>query len=170
MFCCKHDYDSYCSLVGRSLTIASFHSYWLCFTQVPNSLNQIFQKCPPYLPISIICYFRAYSICLVFFRIKCLLVIRKLVSKALTNLMAHFIFLDLINLDHCVLLCCAYACALWVEVSRTMYHGDRFRRFIGTLYLVDIMFFCLRIPTVWNKSGTCKIMEFVCMLEKGLGR
>ena len=84
-----------------------------CFTHVSNSLNQIFPKCPPYLPISIICYFRAYSICLVFFRIKCLLVMRKLVSKALTNLMAHFIFLHLINLNHCVLLCCAYACKLY---------------------------------------------------------
>ena len=91
-----------------------------CFTHVSNSLNQIFPMCPPYLPISIICYSRAYSICLVFFLIKCLLVMGKLVSKALTNLMAHFTFLHLINLNHCVIYVAYMLANYKLGVSRTM--------------------------------------------------
>ena len=105
-----------------------------CFTHVSNSLNQIFPKCPPYLPISIICYFRAYSICLVFFRIKCLLVMRKLVSKALTNLMAHFIFLAPNKLEPLCHLCCI-CLHLYVGISRTVLSRGTF----STLHLYFVL-------------------------------
>ena len=94
-------------------------------------LNQnLCHLCPPYLPISIIAIPSKFMF-LSSFRIK--LVMWKLVIKALTNLMAHFTFLHLINLNHCAHLCCVYACALWVEVSRTMYHGECFQHCTGTL-------------------------------------
>mgnify|MGYP007107617057 CR=1 FL=1 len=135
LFCCKHDYDSYCSLVCRSLSIASLHLHWVCALPVlPTPQNQYCQLCPPYLPISIICYFSAYSICLVFFQIKCLSVLRKLVSKALTNLMAHFIFLAPNKLEPLCHLCCI-CLHLYVGISRTMLSWGTF----STLHLYFVL-------------------------------
>src|SRR3954470_2590539 len=73
------------------------YDLYLCF-QLPKT-NIVKRVHHTYLLASLL--FHAYLLCLVFFQIKCLLVMQKLVSKALTNLMAHFIFFHLINLNHC---------------------------------------------------------------------
>jgi hypothetical protein len=76
-----------------------------------------------------------------------MLVMRKLVSKALTNLMAHFIFLYLINLNHCDYLMKIICLEIvsW-ELAQPCFHGARFQH-CSYFYLVDIMFFCLWMPS-----------------------
>jgi hypothetical protein len=67
--------------------------------------------CPPYLPISIFAIPSIFNMLLSIFQIK-FFAMRKLVSKALSNLMAHFTFLHLINLTIVILLWSLYACKL----------------------------------------------------------
>ena len=104
LFVSFNSYACYPALLAKNL-------YWEGILLVhPPSLNQnLCHLCPPYLPISIIAIPSIFML-LSIFQIK--LVMWKLVIKALTNLMAHFTFLHLINLNHCAHLCCVYACAL----------------------------------------------------------
>ena len=95
-------------LVGRSQSFASFHNQVWVPLMHPTPKTKLFQRVHH-------TYLLAYAIPSIFmflstFQIK--LVMRKLVIKALTNLMAHFTFLHLINLNHCIHLCCVYACYL----------------------------------------------------------
>ena len=85
---------------------------------------------------------------------------RKLVSKALTNLMSHLISLPLIDLNHCAIEV-VYACIYSLELAEPCYHGERFQHCTCTLYIVDIVLFCLWMSMVRNKERTCKSMEFV---------
>src|SRR3954471_19841461 len=95
------------------------------------------------------------------FQLKSILLCENLVIKALTNLMAHFIFLHLINLNHCVIYV-VYACTYTLELAEPCCHGERFQHCTCTLYTVDIMLFCLWMSLVCNKRGACKSME-LCM-------
>ena len=96
-------------LVGRSQSFASLHNQvWVPLMHPTPNKTKLFQRVHH-------TYLLAFAIPSIFmflstFRIK--LVMRKLVIKALTNLMTHFIFLHLINLNHCAHRCCVYACTL----------------------------------------------------------
>jgi hypothetical protein len=72
---------------------------------------------------------------------------RKLVSKALTNLMTHFTFLHLINLSHCdnVMKIICLQIVSW-ELAQPCFHGARFQHCTYS-YLVDIMIFYLWMPS-----------------------
>jgi hypothetical protein len=58
--------------------------------------------------------FQVYSSCFYLSSKLKMFAMRKLVSKTLTNLMAYFIFLHIINLNHCEYLIKLYDCKLWV--------------------------------------------------------
>src|SRR4051812_29237478 len=108
----------------------------------PIPLNQnLCHFCPPYLPSAFL-LFQANSQASSTFRIKKYFVMRKLVSKALTNLMAHLIFLPLIDLNHCAMEV-VYACTYTLELAEPCCHGERFQHCTCTLYTVDIVLFCL---------------------------
>jgi hypothetical protein len=78
-------------LVGRSQSFASLHLNWEGILLVhPTPKNQSFPVCPPYLPISNL-LFQVYSSCFYLSSKLNFFVMRKLVSKALTNLMAHLL-------------------------------------------------------------------------------
>jgi hypothetical protein len=77
--------------VGRSQYFASLHLYrvWALLVH-PTPKNQSLPMCPPYLPISIFAIPNIFIMLLSIFQIK-FFVMRNLVSKALTNLMAHLL-------------------------------------------------------------------------------
>src|SRR4051812_26548521 len=81
------------------------------------------------------------------FQLKTILLCENLVIKALTNLMAHFIFVYPNRLEPLCLLCCI-CLHLYVGISRTMLSGERFQYCTCTLYSVDIMLFCLWMSPV----------------------
>src|SRR3954467_9386664 len=109
-------------------------------------------KKPSYSKVStikflcMVCY-TIPSIFLFYLSSKLNLLCKKLVIKALTNLIAHFIFLALINLNHCVI-CVVYACTYTLELAEPCCHGERFQHCTYTLYSVDIMRFCLWMSPV----------------------
>src|SRR3954466_245811 len=100
MFCCKHDYDSYCSLVVAPSLLLAFtcpeYVLYLCFqppkTNIASCVHHTYLLAS--FAISVHIPYVLFSS-----KIKCLSVLRKLVSKALTNLMAHFIFFALNNIE-----------------------------------------------------------------------
>jgi hypothetical protein len=59
----------------------------------PSPKNQVIPMCPPYIPISNLLFQSIFDLLLSILQIELFGVMRKLVSKALTNLMAHFTFL-----------------------------------------------------------------------------
>src|SRR3954467_13429498 len=97
------------------------------------------------------------------FQLKSILLCENLVIKALTNLMAHFIFFAPNKLEPLCHICCI---CLYIGITEPCCHGERFQHCTCTLYTVDIMLFCLWMSPVLNKEGTCKSMEFVsCVRE-----
>jgi hypothetical protein len=77
----------------------------------------------------------------------------KLVSKALTNLMAHFTFLAFNNFDHCgslMLMLCLQVVS-W-KLAHPCHHGASFQH-CTFFRLVDIVIFCLWILAMWFWSG-----------------
>src|SRR4051812_8973200 len=99
------------------------------------------------------------------FQLKTILLCENLVIKALTNLMAHFIFFAPNKLEP-FWRYVVYACTYTLELAEPCCHGERFQYCTCTLYSVDIMLFCLWMSMVWNKEGTCKSMESVfCVRE-----
>jgi hypothetical protein len=115
LFCRKHDYDSYCFLDCRSQSFASLHLYWVwALLMHPTPKNPKFSKSVHHIYLLASFLFQVYSSCFYLsFKLK-MFAMRKLVSKALMNLMAHFIFLHIRNLNHCDYLMKLYACKLWV--------------------------------------------------------
>jgi hypothetical protein len=99
-------------LVGRSQSFSSLHFVLRENTyRASNSQKLSFPMCLPYLPISNL-LFQAHSSCfLSILQIK-LFVMWKLVSKALTNLTAHFTFIAFNKFYIVALLCWHYACKL----------------------------------------------------------
>ena len=98
------------------------------------------------------------------FQLKSILLCENLVIKALTNLMAHFIFLPLINLNQCVIYV-VYACTYKLGISRTVLSRGTLSTLMDT-YPVDIMLFCLRMSSMLNKRGACEFMElYICVRE-----
>jgi hypothetical protein len=85
-------------LVAPSLLLALI-LYWVWALLVhPTPKNQVFQ-CVHHTYLLAICYSKVHLTCFYLsFKLNSFGVMRKLVSKALTNLMAHFIFLILKNL------------------------------------------------------------------------
>src|SRR5215216_5730901 len=82
------------------------------------------------------------------FQLKSILLCENLVIKALTNLMAYFIFFDLMNLNHCDNFV-VYSCTYKLELAELCCHGECFQHCTCTLlYSVDIMFFCLWMSPV----------------------
>src|SRR3954466_128787 len=67
--------------------------------------------------LCMVCY-TIPSIFLFYLSSKLNLLCENLVIKALTNLMAHFIFLPLINLNHCVIYV-VYACTFTLELAES---------------------------------------------------
>jgi hypothetical protein len=157
-------------LVSHFQSFASLHLYWVWALLVhPTPKNPKFAKSVHHIYLLASLLSQVIPHASSSFQIK-MLVMRKLVSKALTNLMAHFIFLHIINLNHCDYLVRLYACQImsW-ELAQPCCHGARFQHCTYS-YLVDIMFFCYGCLVVWNKMETCKLMELVYVLEKRLSR
>jgi hypothetical protein len=78
---------------------------------------------------------------------------RRLVSKALTNLMAHFIFLHIINLNHCdhLMKLWAWQSLSW-EIAHLCCHREHFQH---CTCLISCSF------VVKRKWKHCEFMEFV---------
>src|SRR3954465_13239571 len=108
----------------------------------PFPLKQTFSICVHHIYLVALFLFQENSQASSIFQIKKYFVMSKLVSKALTNLMAHLIFLPLIDLNHC-LIYVVYACTYTLELAEPCCHGERFQHCTCTLYTVDIMLFCL---------------------------
>jgi hypothetical protein len=80
-------------LVAPSLLLALI-LYWVWALLVhPTPKNQVIPMCPPYMPISNLLFQIHLTWFYLSFELNSFGVMRKLVSKALTNLMAHFTFL-----------------------------------------------------------------------------
>jgi hypothetical protein len=118
-------------LVGRSQSFACLHLYWVWALLVhPTPQNQSLPMCPPYLPISIL-LFQVYSSCFY-------------LSSKLKNVLC---FLALNKLDYCdslMSLICLQVVS-W-KLARPCFHGARFQH-CTYFYLVDIMIFCLWMPS-----------------------
>ena len=157
-------------LVGLSQSIASLHLYWVWSLLVhPTPKKPKFcQMCPLYLPNSLLLFQSRFS-ALSSFKPKMLYV--KIVSKALTNLMAHFIFLLIRSLNHCDYLMVYMPVNYELKVGTTMLSWGTLstpRLFlILSWYHVSFVFGCL---PVWNKLVNYESMEFVYVLEKRLSR
>ena len=91
------------------------YEFYSCI-QLPKS--QVFHFCPPYLPISMISIPSKFSALSSFKKNCCMW---KLVSKALTNLMAHFIFLLIRILNHCDYLMIYMPANYELRVSTSMF-------------------------------------------------
>ena len=120
LFCRKHDYDSYYSLFCRSPSLLlAFtcvgYEFYSCI-QLPKS--QVCHLCWLYLPTSMIAIPSKFSP-LSSFKPKSFM--WKLVSKALTNLIAHFIFLLIRSLNHCDYLMRYMPVNYELRVSTTMF-------------------------------------------------
>src|SRR3954470_24770439 len=81
------------------------------------------------------------------FQLKSILLCENLVIKALKNLMTHLYLFPLINLNHCVIYV-VYACTYTLELAEPCFHGEDFQYCTCTLYIVDIMLFCLWMSPV----------------------
>ena len=131
--------------------------------------NQSFAKSVHYIYLIACCYSKARFLLYLLSNQKCFM--SKIVSKALTNLMAHFIFLLIRSLNHCDYLMMYMPANYELKVRRTMCHGERFQHrilfVILSWYHVSFVFGCL---PVWNKLVIYESMEFVYVLEKRLGR
>ena len=113
-------------LVGRSQSFASLHLYWVWALLVhPTPKNQSFAKSVHYIYLIACCYSKARFLLYTLSNKKCFM--WKIVSKALTNLMARFIFLLIRSLNHCDYLMIYMPADYELKVSRTMCHGERFQ-------------------------------------------
>src|SRR4051812_39857816 len=88
-----------------------------------------------------------YILILSIFQFKSILLCENLAIKALTNLMAHFIFLAPNKLKPLCHLC-LYACTNTLELTEPCCHGERFQHCTCTLSPVDNMLFCLWMSSV----------------------
>jgi hypothetical protein len=95
---------------------------------------------------------------------------QKLVSKALTNLMAHFTFLTFKNLTlwlyHVELLCLQVVS--W-KLAKPCCHGGKLStlHFLFELISLSFVYGYSRCEKSWE---SCGIMEFLYVLKKCLGR
>ena len=107
-------------LVGRSQSFASLHLYWvwaLLVHPTPKK-NQSFAKSVHYIYLIACFYSKAHFLLYALSNQKCF--IWKIVSKALTNMMAHFIFLLIRSLNQCDYLMMYMPANYELKVSTTM--------------------------------------------------
>jgi hypothetical protein len=148
-----HDYGRYCSL-SWSLPVfcwPSFCTKYELYSCIQLPKAKLFQ-CVHHTYLLEIFYSKVHLTCFYLsFKLNSFGVIQKLVSKALTNLIAHFTFLAFKNLT----LWLSYIELLCLEVvswklAQPCRHGATN---IALLIWVDIVIFCLWILMMWNKLG-----------------
>jgi hypothetical protein len=141
-------------LVGRSQSFASPHcTEYELYSCIQLLKIKLFQ-CVYHTYLLAICYSKVHlTFFYLSFKLNSFGVIRKLVSKVLTNLMTHFTFLAFKNLtlwlSYVELLC------LWIiswKLAKPCRHGVSFQ-YCTSLIWVDIVIFCLWILAIWNKLG-----------------
>jgi hypothetical protein len=167
-----HDYGRYCSL-SWSLPVFCWPSFcteyklYLCI-QLPKT--KLFQ-CVHHTYLLAICYSKVHlTYFYLSFKLNSFGVMRKLVSKAPTNLMAHFTFLVLKFFIIVDLLCWVVMLATCkLEISPGMPSWGKLStlHFLFELISWSFVYGNLRCEISWE---SCGIMEFVYMLEKHLGR
>ena len=158
------------SWFGRSQSIASLHLYWVWVLLVhPTPKNQSFAKSVHHIYLIACCYSKACFLLYTLSNQKCFM--WKIVSKALTNLMAHFIFLLIRSLNHCDYLMMYMPANYELRVSKTMFTWGTLStpHFVFHFKLISCSFVLGCLP-VWNKLEIYESMEFVYVLEKCLGR
>ena len=132
-------------LVGRYQSFANLHLYWVWVLLVhPTPKNQSFAKSVHYIYLIACFYSKARFLLYTLSNQECFM--WKIVSKALTNLMVHFIFLLIRSLNHCDYLMMYMPANYELKVSRIMCHGERFQhRFVSHFKLISC-FFCFWMP------------------------
>jgi hypothetical protein len=133
-------------LVGRSQSFASLHLYWEGILLVhPTPKNQRFPMCPPYLPMSNLLLQLYLSCFYLSSKLNFLLWENYLVK--LSRTWRHIYFLALNKFDHCgslMLIICLQVVS-W-ELAQSCCYGARFQHCTYS-YLVDIIIFCLWMPS-----------------------
>ena len=143
------------SWFGCSQSFASLHLYWVWVLLVhPTPKNQSFAKSVHYIYLIACCYSKASFL---LYSLKPKMIYVKIVSKALTNLMAHFIFLLIRSLNHCDYLMMYMPANYEFKVSRTMCHGERFQHcFVSHFKLISCFLLFLDASRCeiswWNMS------------------
>ena len=126
-------------------------------------------KKPSFSKVSTINSYASIFLFSTIFKLKTILLCENLVIKALTNLMAHFIFLSPNKLEPLCHLCCI-CLHLYIGISRTMLSRGAFSIFALVLctQLISCSFVygCRRCEI---KRELVSPWSYVCVLEKCLG-
>ena len=151
-------------LVAPSLLLAFICTEYEFYSCIQLPKTKSFAQSVHHIYLIACCYSKARSLLYTLSNQKCFM--WKIVSKALKNLMAPFIFLLIRSLNHCDYLMMYMPANYELKVSTTMFTWGT--TFVSHFKLIScsFVFGCL---SVWNKLETCKSMEFVYVLEKRLG-
>ena len=139
-------------------------------THVSNSQKPKFFQSVHYIYLIACCYSKACFLIYLLSNQKCFM--WKIVSKALTNLMAHFIFLAHKKSEPFWLSYDVYAGRLWVESWQNHLSWGTFSTppCVSYFKLISCYTFVFGCLPVWNELVNYESMEFVYVLEKRLGR
>jgi hypothetical protein len=157
-------------LIGRSQSFASpYFVLSMSSTHASNSQKPSIPMCPPYIPISNL-LFQIHLTCFYLsFELNFFGVMRKLVSKALTNLMAHLTSLvfKILTLWLFYVEVMLASCKLGISQPMSSWRKLSTLHFLLELISWSFVYGYSRCETSWE---SCRIMEFVYVLEKCLGR